>query len=287
MTLTAPPAPIIDSILRSALAEDLGQRGDITTDAIVPPDARTRGAVVARVPGRIAGLSMALQTFELLDPAVSIEMMAADGDQVTAGQTLARLDGAARAILTGERVALNLLGRLSGIASATAAFVDAVRGTGARILCTRKTTPGMRALEKYAVRAGGGCNHRFGLYDAVLIKDNHIAIAGGVAKAIERVRLDSRTSVSCRMVVEVDSLAQLEEALAAGVDAVLLDNMDIPSLARAVALVDGRATTEASGGITLETAAAVAETGVDYLSVGWLTHSAPALDVGLDINVLP
>jgi len=246
MNLSPPPAPIVDSILRSALAEDLGQRGDITTDAIVPADARARGAIVARAPGRVAGLSMALQTFELLDQTVSFETLAGDGDEVSAGQALTHIDGPARAILTGERVALNLLGRLSGIASATAAFVDAVRGTGARILCTRKTTPGLRALEKYAVLAGGGCNHRFGLYDAVLIKDNHIAIAGG---------------------------------------AVLLDNMDLSSLERAVALVDGRATTEASGGITLDTAAAVAKTGVDYLSIGWLTHSAPALDVGLDITL--
>jgi nicotinate-nucleotide pyrophosphorylase (carboxylating) len=285
MILTPPPAPILDAILRSALAEDLGQRGDITTDAIVPADARARGAIVARVPGRIAGLSMALETFKVLDRTIACEMLAMDGDAVTAGQSLVRLNGAARAVLTGERVALNLLGRLSGIASATAAFVDAIRGTEARILCTRKTTPGLRALEKYAVRAGGGYNHRFGLYDAVLIKDNHIAVAGGVAEAIGRVRLGSHTSIPCRIEVEVDTLAQLEEALAAGVDTVLLDNMDIPALAHAVALVDGRATTEASGGITLDTAAAFAETGVDYLSIGWLTHSAPALDVALDISV--
>ncbi len=284
MTLSPPPAPIVDPILRSALAEDLGQRGDITTDAIISADTRARGAIVARAPGRVAGLSMALRTFELLDQTVSCDMLANDGDEVMAGQTLAYIDGPARVVVTGERVALNLLGRLSGIASATAAFVDAVRGTGARILCTRKTTPGMRALEKYAVRAGGGCNHRFGLYDEVLIKDNHIAIAGGVPQAIERVRRGNRTSVPCRIEVEVDNLAQLEQALAAGVDAVLLDNMDPSSLARAVALVDGRATTEASGGITLETATAIAETGVDYLSIGWLTHSAPALDVGLDIT---
>ncbi len=284
MTLSPPPAPIVDPILRSALAEDLGQRGDITTDAIISADTRARGAIVARAPGRVAGLSMALRTFELLDQTVSCDMLANDGDEVMAGQTLAYINGPARVVITGERVALNLLGRLSGIASATAAFVDAVRGTGARILCTRKTTPGMRALEKYAVRAGGGCNHRFGLYDEVLIKDNHIAIAGGVPQAIERVRRGNRTSVPCRIEVEVDNLAQLEQALAAGVDAVLLDNMDPSLLARAVALVDGRATTEASGGITLETATAIAETGVDYLSIGWLTHSAPALDVGLDIT---
>ncbi len=284
MTLSPPPAPIVDPILRSALAEDLGQRGDITTDAIISADTRARGAIVARAPGRVAGLSMALRTFELLDQTVSCDMLANDGDEVMAGQTLAYINGPARVVITGERVALNLLGRLSGIASATAAFVDAVRGTGARILCTRKTTPGMRALEKYAVRAGGGCNHRFGLYDEVLIKDNHIAIAGGVAQAIERVRRGNRTSVPCRIEVEVDNLAQLEQALAAGVDAVLLDNMDPSLLARAVALVDGRATTEASGGITLETATAIAETGVDYMSIGWLTHSAPALDVGLDIT---
>lgn len=284
MTLSPPPAPIVDPILRSALAEDLGQRGDITTDAIISADTRARGAIVARAPGRVAGLSMALRTFELLDQTVSCDMLANDGDEVMAGQTLAYINGPARVVITGERVALNLLGRLSGIASATAAFVDAVRGTGARILCTRKTTPGMRALEKYAVRAGGGCNHRFGLYDEVLIKDNHIAIAGGVPQAIERVRRGNRTSVPCRIEVEVDNLAQLEQALAAGVDAVLLDNMDPSLLARAVALVDGRATTEASGGITLETATAIAETGVDYMSIGWLTHSAPALDVGLDIT---
>lgn len=286
MSETRPLAPyplMYEPLLRRALREDLGRAGDLTTDAIVPAKAGSRARLVARSAGCVAGLGIATRAFTLLDAAVEIELAAADGEIVAAGATLATLSGPARAILTGERVALNLLGRLCGIASATHRMVEAVRPHRAKIVCTRKTTPGLRSLEKYAVRAGGGENHRFGLDDAVLIKDNHLAVAGGVVPAIELVRRSVGHLV--KVEVEVDTLAQLEEALRAGVDAVLLDNMDLDTLAEAVRLVAGRAITEASGGIRLETVGAIAATGVDLLSVGWLTHSAPALDVALDIVV--
>ncbi len=282
MSLTLPPRSVSDSILQAALAEDMGQAGDITTDAIVSVGRAAQATIGARAVGCIAGLPFACHTFCLLDGSVTVQSLVSDGATVAPGQPLAALRGPARALLTAERVALNLLGRLSGIATATAAFVTAVEGTGVRILCTRKTTPGLRSLEKYAVRAGGGFNHRFGLYDAILIKDNHLAVAGSVRQAVTSVR--GQVLPHTRIQVEVETLAQLEEALDLGVDSLLLDNMDIPTLQRTVKLVDGRATLEASGGITLDNARAIAETGVDYLSIGWLTHSAPALDVCLDFT---
>jgi nicotinate-nucleotide pyrophosphorylase (carboxylating) len=279
-----PPLPplLYEPLVRRALREDLGRAGDLTTDAIVSPGTRVRASLVARAAGRIAGLDVAAAVFRLLDPAVEVEMHARDGDDVVAAATLARATGPARAILTAERVALNFLGRLSGIATATREAVAAAAPHGARIVCTRKTTPGLRALEKYAVRAGGGHNHRFGLDDGVLIKDNHRALAGGLAAAVERARAAAGHMV--RIEVEVDSLEELDEALALGVDAVLLDNFGLDALREAVRRAKGRAVTEASGGISPGDVAAVAATGVDLISLGWLTHSAPALDVALDVE---
>lgn len=274
------PSIMIEPLLRAALLEDFGQAGDLTSDAIVPADLVTRAAFTARQPGVIAGLNLAALAFRLLDENVAISCEHFDGDRIAPGQTIGVVQGPARAILGAERTALNFLCRLSGIASATASIVGAVRGTKARIVCTRKTTPGLRAVEKYAVRAGGGANHRFGLDDAVLIKDNHIAIAGGVRHAIDRAR--ARVGHLVKIEVEVDTLTQLEEVLSVGADAVLLDNMTLDQLRQAVIMVAGRAVTEASGRITPETAPAIAATGVDLISVGWLTHSAPALDIGLD-----
>ena len=271
-----------EEAVRRALAEDLGRAGDLTSDAIVPPDLVAEARLVARAAGRIAGLAPALAAFRLLDPAVESEVALPDGSDADAGATIATVRGPARAILAAERTALNFLGHLSGIATATRDLVAAVAGHRARIVCTRKTTPGLRALEKHAVRAGGGANHRFGLDDAVLIKDNHVALAGGVAPAIERARAAAGHLV--KIEVEVDTLDQLDEALAAGTDAVLLDNMPLEVLRQAVERARGRAITEASGGITAETAAAVAATGVDLISAGWLTHSAPALDVALEVG---
>lgn len=271
-----------EPLLRAALAEDLGRGGDLTADATVDAGARAAARLVARVAGTVAGLEIALAAFHLLDPAIAIQRAAGDGERVTRGALLARIAGPARPILSAERTVLNLLGRLCGVASATAAFVDAIAGTGARVVCTRKTTPGLRALEKYAVRCGGGANHRFGLDDAVLIKDNHLVVAGGVAAAIEAAR--NHVGHLVKIEIEVESIAQLDEALAVGVDAVLLDNFDLPTLRGAVVRVAGRCVTEASGGITLATARAVADTGVDLLSVGALTHSAPTLDVALDFD---
>jgi len=281
--MTLQPA-LMDRLVRMALREDLGQAGDITTDLTVPADAVAEARIVAREAGTIAGLPVAARTFRVLDREVAFESRVADGEAVPAGRPLATLNGNARAILAGERTALNFLGHLSGIATTTARFVAAVRHTRARILDTRKTTPGIRALEKYAVRAGGGRNHRFGLYDGVLIKDNHIIVAGGVRQAIERAR--GGAPALARIEVEVETLAQLREAMAAGAEAVLLDNMDLTTLRQAVELVDGRAMVEASGGVDLESVGGIAATGVDYISVGHLTHSAPALDVGLDLSIL-
>ena len=287
-TLPLLPLPrlLVEPVVRAALLEDLGRAGDLTTDAIVPDDATVEAAIVARRPGVLAGLDAALLAFELLDPGLRIERLRRDGERIAEGEAAARVGGRARAILSAERVALNLLCRLSGVATATHTLVDAVAGHRAQIVCTRKTTPGLRALEKYAVRAGGGANHRFGLDDAILIKDNHVALAGGVRAAVERARRHAGHLVKIEL--EVDTLAQLEEALALGpdgsVDAVLLDNMDPATLRRAVDLVAGRAITEASGRITPETAPAVAAAGVDLISAGWITHSAPILDLGLDIG---
>ena len=283
MIRPTPPYPLVyEALLRLALAEDLGRAGDITTEATIPPEAVASAQLVARSGGSIAGLPMARRVFALLDPAVEFDARVADGDVVPARTTLARISGPARAILTGERTALNLLGHLSGVATATRALVHAVAGTGAGIVCTRKTTPGLRALEKYAVRCGGGANHRFGLDDAVLIKDNHLVAAGGVAPAIERARalVGHLVKIEC----EVQTVAQLEEARAARADVILLDNMTPAELADAVKQIHGRAISEASGGVTLDNVRAVAESGVNLISVGWITHSAPTLDVALDFD---
>ena len=275
------PRLLVGPIVRAALLEDLGRAGDITTDAIVPPDARMAGVIAARQPGVISGVDAASIAFALIDPAVRVEVACGDGTRVAPGDVVIRLEGPARAILTAERVALNLLCRMSGVATATHGLVEAARPHGnAAIVCTRKTTPGLRALEKHAVRAGGGSNHRFGLDDAVLIKDNHVAVAGGIVPAIERAR--ARAGHLVKIECEVDTLDQLQEALSAGIDAVLLDNMGPEMLARAVAMIDGRALSEASGRITRETVGAVAGSGVDLISCGWITHSAAIIDLGLD-----
>ncbi|CAO3427830.1 carboxylating nicotinate-nucleotide diphosphorylase [Azospirillum doebereinerae] len=271
----------VEPIVRAALAEDLGRAGDITTDSIIPADATATARIAARKDGRVAGLDAALIAFRLLDPAMSIAVEREDGADVPPGGTIATLTGKARALLTAERTALNIMGRLSGIATATRALVREVEGTNARIVCTRKTTPGLRVLEKHAVKLGGGFNHRFGLDDAVLIKDNHIAVAGGVRAAVERVRASIGHMV--KVEVEVDTLDQLDELLGLPVDVVLLDNMDPETLRRAVRMIDGRLLAEASGNVTLATVRAIAETGVDMISCGWLTHSAPNLDIGLDV----
>ncbi|CAK0779418.1 putative nicotinate-nucleotide pyrophosphorylase (carboxylating) [Azospirillaceae bacterium] len=276
--------PILyEPIIRAALAEDLGLAGDVTTETVVPENTRATARLVARTPGRIAGLSASLSAFSLLDPTLNVRILVADGDDVLAHTTLAEIFGFARPILTAERTALNLLGRLCGIATATRAVVEKIEGLHTRIVCTRKTTPGLRALEKYAVRVGGGANHRFGLDDGVLIKDNHLAAAGGVRKAVEGVR--ARLGHMVKVEVEVDTLTQLRELLTLDVDAVLLDNMPSENLQRAVEMVGGRIITEASGGVTPENVRAVAESGVDLISLGWLTHSVKNFDVGLDFVV--
>ena len=272
---------LIEPIVRAALAEDLGRAGDITSDAVVAEDARIEAVMAARQPGVVAGLDAGLLAFQLLDPNLKIERLCPDGGRVERGQAVARLSGRARPVLAAERTALNLVCRLSGVATATRSLVDAIEGHKAKIVCTRKTTPGLRILEKEAVRMGGGANHRFGLDDAMLIKDNHVAMAGGVAQALRRAKAAAGHLVKIEL--EVDTLDQLTEALDEGLDAVLLDNMDPPTLRRAVAMVDGRAVTEASGRITRETAPAIAASGVDLISSGWITHSAPILDLGLDI----
>ena len=280
--MTVPPLPtiMIEPLVRAALLEDLGRAGDITTDAVVPSDARATTALVARKPGIVAGLDCARIAFQLIEPALKFDTLRPDGSTIAAGETIATIAGPTRGILSAERVALNFICHLSGIASAAAAIVQSIRGTHARLVCTRKTMPGVRALQKYAVRVGGGFNHRFGLDDGVLIKDNHVAAAGGIAAAVTRARAAIGHLVKIEL--EVDTLAQLEEALQLKVDAVLLDNMSPEDLRRAVALVNGRLVTEASGRITPESAPAVAATGVDLLSSGWLTHSVTALDIGLD-----
>jgi nicotinate-nucleotide pyrophosphorylase (carboxylating) len=280
MSLAPLPAIMFEPLVRSALLEDLGRAGDLTTNAIVPADHLETMVLTTRQPGVIAGLDLAVLAFRLIDPAIQIKVERPDGSVVQAGDVVATVSGPGRGLLTAERTALNFLSHLSGIATATGSVVEAVRGHRAKIVCTRKTTPGLRALEKYAVRAGGGSNHRFGLDDAVLIKDNHIAIAAGIRPAIERVRTGVGHLV--KIEVEVDTLDQLEHALDLGVDAVLLDNMSLEQLGKAVAMVGGRAITEASGRITPATAPAIAATGVDLMSIGWLTHSAPILDIGLD-----
>jgi nicotinate-nucleotide pyrophosphorylase (carboxylating) len=273
---------LYEPLVRAALEEDLGRAGDITTDALVPQNRALSAELVTRAEGVIAGLDVAASSFRMLDGDVQIDFSHRDGDRLAAGDLLASIRGAARTILTAERVALNFLGRLSGIATATAKIVAAVEGHSTRVACTRKTTPGLRALEKYAVRIGGGSNHRYGLDDAVLIKDNHLAVAGSVTKAAELAKASVGHMVKIQ--VEVDTLEQLEEALSCPIDAVLLDNMSLADLRTAVQMVSGRVITEASGNITLERAGEIAATGVDILSVGWLTHSAPTLDVALDVT---
>lgn len=276
------PAILYELVIRSALMEDLGRTGDLTTDLAVGENVAAQGEIISRQPGVVAGLDIALAAFTVLDPAINCRKRVEDGLSVQAGQSLAALRGNARALLSAERTALNFLGRLSGIATLTSQVVNSLQGTKCRVACTRKTTPGLRALEKYAVRAGGGFNHRFGLDDAVLIKDNHIAIAGGIRPAVEKIRagVGHLTPIE----VEVESLDQLEEALALAVDAVLLDNMTPEQVLEAVRLVNGRLIVEASGGITPENAAEYGKAGADVISLGWLTHSAPSLDVTLEVR---
>ncbi|MGQ9734650.1 MAG: carboxylating nicotinate-nucleotide diphosphorylase [Candidatus Bipolaricaulia bacterium] len=268
-------APLIER----ALAEDLGP-GDVTTEAIIPEGALGEGVILAKAGGVLSGLPVAGEVFRRVDPEILFTPEAQDGEPVAPGELVARLSGPLRGLLTGERVALNFLCRLSGIATLTSRFVEAIAPYRAVILDTRKTTPGWRALEKYAVRCGGGRNHRMGLYDMVLIKDNHIAAAGSITAAVERARA---AGVRLPIEVEVRTLEELEEALALGVDRILLDNMDLATLREAVALSKGQAELEASGGISLENVAEVAATGVDYISIGALTHSAPALDLSLEL----
>jgi nicotinate-nucleotide pyrophosphorylase (carboxylating) len=283
------PLPVLNSLLveravRAALEEDFGRAGDITTQATIPPEASASAVIAARKkPGVLAGLDLARKTFELVDPTVTFEALAGDGDHLSPGAILARVEGPARAILAAERVALNFLGRLCGVATLTSHYAAAVAHTRAKICCTRKTTPGLRAFEKYAVRCGGGMNHRFGLDDAVLIKDNHIAVAGGVAPALRAAK--SFAGHLVKIEIEVDTLDQLKQVLEEGADVVLLDNMTPELLREAVKMIGGRLLAEASGGVHLDSVRAIAETGVDLISVGALTHSAPALDLGLDIDM--
>ncbi len=277
------PDLMLEPLVRAALLEDLGRAGDLTTDAIVPPGLIAEGRLVARQSGVVAGLGLARLAFQLLAPGMRFTVACPDGTAVGPGSVIAIVEGPAAALLTGERTALNFLCRLSGIASATRSVAQAIAHTPARVTCTRKTTPGLRAVEKYAVRVGGGSNHRFGLDDAMLIKDNHVALAGGVTQALALAR--RRAGHLVKIELEVDTLAQLDEALTAGIDVVLLDNMSVAQLAEAVRRVAGRAITEASGRVTLETARQIAEAGVDLIAIGWLTHSAPILDIGLDIGL--
>ncbi len=274
------PDLLIEPIVRAALIEDLGRAGDITSNACIPPEARMNAVFAARQAGVVSGLACARLAIRLMDPGATFEEKIADGTRVGVGDVLARVEANARALLSAERTALNLLGRLCGIATLTAAYVEAAGDAKARIADTRKTTPGLRALEKYAVRCGGGANHRFGLDDAILIKDNHVAACGGVGEAIRRAR--AAVGHMVKIEVEIDSLSQLDEALAEASDIIMLDNFGLENMATAVARIGGRAVVEASGGVSLATVRAIAATGVDLISVGALTHSAPVLDIGLD-----
>ncbi|MGH1420227.1 MAG: carboxylating nicotinate-nucleotide diphosphorylase [Hyphomonas sp.] len=283
MSLTPPPLPaiILDPIVRLALAEDLGRAGDLTTDATIPQDTQMSVVIAARQSGIVAGLDAAAYALQLIDPSVNLKIELQDGSPIKPKDIIARLDGSARSILTAERTMLNFMGRLSGVATMTNRFVETIAHTDARIVCTRKTTPGHRAVEKRAVRCGGGTAHRYGLDDAILIKDNHIAACNGsVEEALTRAKAYAG---HLRMIeIEVDTLTQLEVALKHGPDAVLLDNMSNDTLREAVAMIGDKAIAEASGGVNLDTVAGIAETGVDFISVGALTHSAPNLDVGMD-----
>ncbi len=274
----------IEDIVRAALKEDLGHGHDITTECVVPMDKDARAVVNARVDGRLAGIIAGLAAFTITDPDCEIELIKTDGEDVKPGEDIAIVTGSARAILTAERTALNFMTHLSGIATLTRAYVRAIEDTGAKIVDTRKTIPGLRALEKQAVRLGGGMNHRFGLDDAILIKDNHIALAGGIYPALQMAKENAGHMV--KIEIEVDTLDQLEEVLqTGGADIIMLDNFSIDNMKKAVKLIDGRAIIEASGGVNLNTVKSIAETGVHIISVGALTHSAPALDIGLDISV--
>lgn len=276
------PASLLDGVVKTALEEDLGTAGDLTSCTTVGGDVQAVADVVVRRAGTIAGLSVAAHAFALVDPDLQIEFLASDGATVEPETAVLRVSGKARSVLTGERTALNFLGHLSGVATETRKLVDAVSHTKVRICCTRKTTPGLRALEKYAVRCGDGFNHRFGLGDGLLIKDNHIVAANGIMAAVSEAK--AKVGHMVKIEVEVDRLDQIEPALKGGADVILLDNMTPPTMAKAVGLIGGRAVVEASGSITVETVAAVAESGVDVISVGWITHSAPTLDVGLDFK---
>ncbi|MBL8588304.1 MAG: carboxylating nicotinate-nucleotide diphosphorylase [Methylobacteriaceae bacterium] len=274
---------IVEAAVRAALAEDFGRAGDVTSQATIPAQAQARAAFGARKAGVIAGLDVARAAFRLVDPAVTFEAHVQDGATVAPGAKIAHVAGPARAILAAERVALNFLGRMSGIATLTRRYADLAAHTQAKICCTRKTTPGLRAFEKYAVRCGGGMNHRFGLDDAVLIKDNHVAVAGGVVSALRAAKRHVGHLV--KIEIEVDRLAQLDEVLGEGADVVMLDNMSLADMREAVRRVAGRMRIEASGGVNLDTVKAIAETGVDLISVGALTHSASVLDLGLDVEI--
>ena len=284
--LPALPASLVTDAVARALAEDLGLAGDITSAACLPADRTARLAMVARQPGRVAGLALAIEAFRQVDPAIRVKARVVDGEAVEAGETVLEAEGNARAILSGERTALNFMGRLSGIATLTAEYVRACVGTKAAIVCTRKTTPGLRAFEKHAVLCGGGRNHRFGLFDAVLIKDNHVAVAGGIGPALRAAKAHAGHLV--KIEIEVDTLDQLDEVIAEGADVVLLDNMGPALLAEAVGRVKAKRPTlltEASGGVSLARVGAIAARGVDLISVGALTHSAKVLDLGLDIAI--
>ncbi|MEM9633208.1 MAG: carboxylating nicotinate-nucleotide diphosphorylase [Pseudomonadota bacterium] len=277
------PHLMIDEAVKAALLEDWGRAGDITSQATLPAEARASAVIAARKPGTLSGIGFAESAFRQTDGSLRFEQVMQDGDRLSPKDVVARIQGPARALLSAERVALNFLGHLSGIATATSSFADLIAHTKADIVCTRKTTPGLRAFEKYAVKCGGGANHRFGLDDAILIKDNHIAVAGGVVPAIEAAKAFAGHLV--KIEVEVDTLDQLREALTAGPDVVMLDNMHPDQLAQAVEIAGGKVLLEASGGIESDTVKAVAESGVNLISSGWITHSAPVLDLGLDIEI--
>jgi nicotinate-nucleotide pyrophosphorylase (carboxylating) len=283
MTLTPLPELLVTQLVRDALAEDWGRSGDVTSQAVIPSAAHARAVIRAREAGIVAGLDFAEAAFAASHPELKLERHMQDGARLSPGDDIATIAGPAQALLAGERVALNFLGHLSGVATQTAKLVDLIAHTDAQICDTRKTTPGLRAAEKFAVRAGGGANHRFGLDDAILIKDNHIAVAGGVTQALRAAQQAAGPMLSIE--IEVDTLAQLDEALAAGARIVLLDNMSPETLAEAVAKCQGHAATEASGRVNADTVVAIAESGVDYISVGGITHSAPVLDFGLDIDI--
>ena len=283
----SPPPPlsplVIEQAVRAALLEDFGRAGDVTSSATIPASAQARAVFGARKPGVLSGIDVAAAAFRLVDGSVRFTAHSADGDALAPKTKVATVEGPARAILTAERVALNFMGRMSGIATLTRAFADAVKHTRASIADTRKTTPGLRAFEKYAVRCGGGMNHRFGLDDAVLIKDNHVAVAGGVIPALRAAK--AHVGHLVKIEIEVDRLDQLDEVIAEGADVVMLDNMSLADLREGVRRVAGRMKVEASGGVNLDTVRAIAETGVDIISIGALTHSAPTLDLGLDVEI--